>query len=95
MSTHIILVLLANTIYNVRGRCSRSRKPPEVTVADLDHLLVDWTKSFDDCKSSKVQSAVVKVSGRNPITQNVSFGEMKAKVRASPCLQYPKIELKL
>ena len=95
MSTHIILLLLANTIYNVRGRCSRTRKPPEVTVADLDHLLVDWTKSFENCNSSKVQNAIVKVSGRNPMTQNVRFGEMKAKVMVDPCLHYRKIELKL
>ena len=42
-------------------RCTNTLLQPEVTVADAEHLLVNWTKSFEGCDSSKVLNANVHI----------------------------------
>ena len=61
---------------------------PEVTVADSEHLLVNWEKSFEDCNSSEVVSAQVHI-GSDRV--DVAFAEKEAKIRANPCLVHRRI----
>ena len=69
-----------------------SQHKPEVTVADPDHLLVDWTNAFENCESEKVQSASVEYQTfpkhGNTFSINVTFDDKKAKVEANPCLKH-------
>ena len=73
--------------------CSNTQQPPEITVADSDHLLIDWTKSFDGFKSSQVLIAFVQFQRSNVL--KVSFTANKASVRANPCLAKREISVRL
>ena len=73
--------------------CSNTLQPPEITLADSDHLLIDWTKSFDSCKSSEVLIAFVQFQRSNVL--KVSFTANKASVRANPCLAKREISVRL
>ena len=75
--------------------CSNTQQPPEITLADCDsdHLFIDWTKSFDGCKSSQVQIAFVQFQRSNVL--KVSFTANKASVRANPCLAQREISVRL
>ena len=73
--------------------CKRSQNAPEVTVADSDHLLVDWTNAFENCESEKVKSALVEYKTfrnfiGNKFSVNVNFADKRAKVEANPCLNH-------
>ena len=50
MPRYILLLLLADATYYMVGcssrRCKKTRVPPKVTVADSDHLRVNWKVSF-------------------------------------------------
>ena len=92
MSTHITLLLLANAIYFARCRCINTLQPPEVTVADSKHLLVNWTKSFEGCNSSEVQNANVHIGSA---VFDVAFAEHGARIEVNPCLTHPKISVRL
>ena len=79
-----------------------SRHEPEVTVADSNHLLVEWTGAFENCESGKVQSATVEYRtfpkypevGKT-LSINVTFDDKKAKVEANPCLKHSfKVKMK-
>ena len=74
---------------------SNTQQPPEITLADCDsdHLFIDWTKSFDGCKSSQVQIAFVQFQRSNVL--KVSFTANKASVRANPCLAQREISVRL
>ena len=73
--------------------CSNTQQPPEITLADCDsdHLFIDWTKSFDGCKSSQVLNAFVQFQRSNVL--KVSFTANKASVRANPCLPQREISV--
>ena len=80
------------TAHLVSGRCMNTFKEPEVTVADSDHLLVNWRKSFEGCDSGEVQNAKVQI-GSEKI--DVTFADKEAKIEANPCLTQPSIQVKL
>ena len=60
MRVHLTsFLLLASSAYLVSGRCTNTFQKPEVTVVDSEHLLINWTKSFDGCDSNNVKSTKV------------------------------------
>ena len=93
MPTFIILILLANAVSIVTSKCTNTFQKPEVTVEDSEHLLVNWTKSFDGCDSNKVKSA--KVHFGNEIKEEVDFEKGTASVKANPCLKHIQISVRL
>ena len=95
MSPNIILFLLGNAPFIARSQPSlcTGLDEPKVTVADSDHLLVDWTNAFENCEGSKVQSVSVEYQTSQNFTGemlsvNVTFEDKKAKVEANPCLKH-------
>ena len=50
--------ILSADASSVRG-CVNTKYPPEVTVADSDHLLINWAKSFEGCESKEFKTASV------------------------------------
>ena len=89
MSTHMILFLLiANVLSIVRSRCTHTLLQPEVTVADSEHLLINWEKSFEGCNSREVLSAQVHIGSERV---DVTFAEKEAKMKANPCLVHRRI----
>ena len=85
MGRQILLLLLANAVHIVSGRCRGSLLEPNVTVGDSQHLLVNWEKAFEGCNSSEVKSAAVQVDSA---FVDVAFVEKEAKVEANPCLTH-------
>ena len=97
MSRYILLLLLADATYYMVScssrRCKRTSVPPKVTVADSDHLRVNWEKSFDGCDNSKVHSATVRIgSSRKTV---VLFGTNERVIRADPCRKHTSIRIEL
>ena len=74
------------------GRCRNMSKPPEVRVADSEHLFVNWTKSFEGCDSSEVLNTNLYI-GSDVV--EVTFCEGEAKIKANPCLRQPPISVRL
>ena len=93
MPTFIILILLTNAVSIVTSKCTNTFQKPEVTVEDSEHLLVNWTKSFDGCDSNKVKSA--KVHFGSEIKEEVDFEKGTASVKANPCLKHIQISVRL
>ena len=94
MRHHLTSLILAScTAHLVSGRCLNTLQNPEVTVADSDHLLVNWTKSFEGCDSSKVNSTKVHI-GRE-VVEEVIFEKKTARVKANPCLKHLHISVRL
>ena len=92
MRGQILLLLLANAVHIVSGRCRGSLLEPNVTVGDSLHLLVNWEKAFEGCNRSEVKSAAVQVESA---VHEVAFAEKEAKIDANPCLTHPFILVKL
>ena len=74
-------------------RCSRTRHPLVVTVADSNHLRVNWKNSFEDCDSDRVQSATIILSPKNRI--DVRFEDQAKDVWADPCKKHTSIRVEL
>ena len=89
MSTNIILLLLANAGNIVSSSCVRSGNEPKVTVADSNHLLVNWEKSFEGCDTL---SANVHIGG-NIVGRNIA--DKEAKIEINPCLAHTHITVKM
>ena len=90
----IILLLLATKIYMAScDRCSRTRHPLVVTVADSKHLRVNWENSFENCDSNEVQSATIILSPKNRI--DVDFEDQEKDVWADPCKKHTSIRVQL
>ena len=86
------LLILASVANIVIGTCKSSNQPPNVIVADSDHLLVNWANSFEGCDRKSIQSASVEI---DDIKSIVNFENGKAKVRSDPCLKHiVRVELK-
>ena len=77
------LLILASVANIVIGTCKSSKHPPNVTVAESDHLLVNWANSFEGCEGKSIQSANVEI---DRIKSFVNFENGEAKVKADPCL---------
>ena len=97
MATHIQLFFLGNAAFVVA--CKNSEHGPKVTVADSEHLLINWVNAFEGCDSSDVQNTVVEVGSSGFTTEtvrvNATFDTKEAKVRTSSCLGYPEIKIRL
>ena len=101
MATHIQLLLLTNAAFI--SACKNSEHRPEVTIADSEHLLVNWTNSFEGCDSAEVQSTIVEIRASDyfPSTKiltmrvNVTVDAKEATVKINPCLRYPEIKIRL
>ena len=79
------LIILANVANIAIGACKHSEHPPDVTVAESDHLLVNWANSFEGCDRERIQNASVEI---DDIKSIVNFENGEAKVRADPCLKH-------
>ena len=79
------LLILASVANIVIGTCKSSKHPPNVTVAESDHLLVNWANSFEGCERKSIQNASVEI---DDIKSIVNFENGKAKVRSDPCLKH-------
>ena len=86
---NIILLLLANAANIVSSSCVRSGNEPKVTVADSNHLLVNWEKSFEGCDTL---SANVHI-GHTIIGVNIA--DKEAKIERDPCLTHTQITVRL
>ena len=87
------LLILISTSSAIESECINTANPPEVSVADSHHLLVNWAKSFEGCDSSVVESASVQT--RSGVNKNVNFADNKAKIQANPCLKHLDIRMKV
>ena len=92
MSTYFILFLLAKTTCIVSSLCKNTFQEPVVTVADSEHLLVNWEKSFEGCDSSEILNAKVHIGSEK---RDVTFSKKEARIRANPCLTHPPIKVKV
>ena len=76
---------------SIRG-CVNTKYPPEVSVADSDHLLINWAKSFEGCESKVFKTASVQT--RSGVYERVKFAANEARIRANPCLKHLDIKIK-
>ena len=67
------------------AECTFTQSPPEVTIADANHLLVNWAKSFEGCDNGEVLEAQLHV--RDSDNMGVNFADKEVKVLTSPCLK--------
>ena len=87
------LLILTSTSSAIKSDCINTANPPEVSVADSHHLLVNWAKSFEGCDSSLVESASVQT--RSGVNKNVNFADNEAKIQANPCLKHLNINIRV
>ena len=94
MLPHLKLLTLAIAAQIVKSAssCQNSGHVPNVTVANSQHLLVNWEKAFEGCDSSKVQFAIVRIGS---VQVGVIFDDKEAKLNADPCLEHPEISMSL
>ena len=74
-------------------KCITTTKEPKVTIADSDHLLVNWAGSFVGCDNVEVFSAKLKMRSSEHVT--IDFAVKHAKVRANPCLKLHDIAVEV
>ena len=91
MLPHLKLLTLAQIVRSA-SCCQNSGHIPNVTVADSQHILVNWEKAFEGCDSSKVQFAIVRIGS---VQVGVIFDDKEAKLNADPCLEHPEISMSL
>ena len=73
--------------------CRNTLCPPVVTVADSEHLLINWAKSFKGC--NKVQKATLQYKDHTSEVKSVelNFANKQARLETDPCYAHYDIKV--